>query len=192
MEMEKTEAAASEHKQDKKNHKEKKKLSETEKLQHEIEQLNVEKAELQDMLLRKAAEFDNYRKRMLKEKDEYRVTANKDLVAAILPILDNFDRGIKTSEESKNFDALLEGIKMVHSQIHDLFEGYHVRPIECIGKEFDPNLHEAMLIEDRADIEFEKTVIEEFEKGYMMGDAVLRHSKVKVAKKIEKEIQSEE
>jgi molecular chaperone GrpE len=124
---------------------------------------------------------------MLKEKDEYRVTANRDLVLAILPVLDNFDRGIKSSEETKNFDALLEGIKMVHHQIHDLFETYHVKAIECVNQEFDPNLHEALMIEEREDLPFDNTVVEEFEKGYMMGETVLRHAKVKVAKKVKKD-----
>lgn len=169
--------------------KEKKKSPSGEDMQLRVQELESQKAELQDMLLRKAAEFDNYRKRMLKEKEEYRVTANRDLVSAILPVLDNFDRGLKSSEETRNFDALVEGIKMVHQQIHDLFVSYHVRPIEALNQEFDPNLHEALMIEEREDIPFENTVVDEFEKGYMMGEAVLRHAKVKVAKLKKKENQ---
>ncbi len=170
-----------------KNHKKDKKKHHEDELQQKLEKLEAEKLELHDMLLRKAAEFDNYRKRTLKEKEEYRVTANRELVSAILPVLDNFDRGIKSSEESRNFDALMEGIKMVHQQIHNLFETYHVKPIECVNQEFDPNLHEALMIEEREDLPFDSTVVEEFERGYMMGEAVLRHAKVKVAKKIKKD-----
>ncbi len=168
-----------------KHHKKNPSQKKTEQLQQQIESLKNENKELKEMLLRKAAEFDNFRKRMLKEKEDFRLSANRDLIIEILPVLDNFERGLKASEETKNFDALLEGIKMVHSEIHKLFEDYNVTPIEAVGKEFDPNLHEALMMEERDDVEFDKTVVEEFERGYRMGDAVIRHAKVKVAKKKE-------
>ncbi|NPV01229.1 MAG: nucleotide exchange factor GrpE [Brevinematales bacterium] len=137
----------------------------------------------EDLFQRKAAEFENYKKRIIDEKEKFRVMANKDLVMDIFPIIDNFERGLKVTEQTKDFDGMAKGINMVLDGIHSVFSRFQVMPIESTGKEFDPNLHEAVMLEERDDIEEDMVVLEEFEKGYIMGDIVIKHSKVKVGRK---------
>ncbi len=152
-------------------------------LEKKMEQLEKEKNELEDLLKRKVAEFDNYKKRVLREKEEYRVLANKNLVLEILPIIDNFDRALKVADQNQNFKAMMEGLKMVHNQMENLLSNHEVEVIKSLGEEFDPNLHEAYLTEETDDEESANKVIDEFERGYRMGNNVIRSSKVKVAKK---------
>lgn len=149
----------------------------------ELDSLKAEKSDLEDLLKRKVAEFDNYKKRVIREKEEFRVLANKSLILEILPIIDNFDRALKAANQNQNFEAMMEGLKMVHGQMENLLSNNEVKPIEALGQEFDPNLHEAYMVEETEDEESANKVIDEFEKGYRMGGGVLRHSKVKVAKK---------
>lgn len=156
-----------------------------EKANEETQKLEDEKVKLQGLLQRKTADFDNFRKRTIKEKTDFMVRANQDLILEILPMLDNFERGLNAAEESKNFDALVEGIKMVHSSIHTLFEDYKITPIDAVGQEFDHNLHQAMNFMGTEDESLHNTVAEEFEKGYYMDDKVIRTSKVIVWKKKE-------
>ena len=152
-------------------------------LKEEIRALKEQNAVLDDSYKRKVADFDNYRKRMLKQMEDSAVEANKKIVARILPVLDNFGRALSHSEESRDFNTLHEGLKITNSEILRLFSDIGVKPIESVGKEFDPNLHEALMMEERDDVAFDKTVTDEIERGYTLGDAVIRHSKVKVAKK---------
>ena len=163
---------------------------EVEKLKHKLEQthsLLEEKdakiAEWEDSYRRKVADFDNYKKRILDEREKMRVMASKEIIMRIIPVISNFDRALKMSDISKNYDAMIEGVRMVSSQIHSVFEEYDVKPIESVGKEFDPNLHEAVMMEEREDIETDNLVLEEFEKGYTLGEMVVLHSKVKIGKK---------
>lgn len=152
-------------------------------LKTEFEKIKEQNASLDDSYKRKVADFDNYRKRMLKQMEDSAVEANRKIVSRILPVMDNFGRALKHSEESKDFNTLHEGLKITNAEIHRLFDDLGVKPIESVGKEFDPNLHEALMMEERDDVTFDKTVVEEIEKGYTIGDSVIRHSKVKVAKK---------
>lgn len=152
-------------------------------LKENVEKLAADNAGLDDQYKRKVADFDNYRKRMLRQMEEASDDANRKIVMRILPILDNFGRAIRDSEQNRDFQHLYDGLKITNSEIHRLFDDLGVKPIESVGKEFDPNLHEALLMEERDDVPFEKTVLEELEKGYMLGDMVVRHSKVKVGKK---------
>jgi molecular chaperone GrpE len=152
-------------------------------LKDSVEKLKSENAALDDSYRRKVADFDNYRKRMLKQMEDSSAEANRKLVLKIIPILDNFGRAIHNSETNKDFQGLYDGLKITNSEINRLFDDLGVKAIECVGKEFDPNLHEALMMEDRDDVAFDKTVVEELEKGYTLGDMVVRHSKVKVGKK---------
>jgi molecular chaperone GrpE len=156
-------------------------------LKDSVEKLKTENAALDDSYRRKVADFDNYRKRMLKQVEESSVEAGKKIVSKIVPIVDNFSRAIRNSEVNKDFNSLYEGLKITNSDINKLFDDLGVKPIDAVGKEFDPNLHEALMMEEREDVPFDKTVVEELEKGYTIGDSVIRHSKVKVAKKVEKQ-----
>lgn len=155
-------------------------------LKREVEELKKGNVELDDSYKRKVAEFDNYRKRMLKQMDDNTRDATRKVVSEILPILDNFGRALRNSEVNHEFDVLFGGLKITNDQIIALFEKLGIKAIDSIGCEFDPNLHEALMMEERDDVEFEKTVTEEFEKGYLIGDSIIRHAKVKVAKKISK------
>ena len=133
--------------------------------------------ELTDRLQRSIAEFDNYRKRTEKEKASMYVIGAKEVVEKILPIVDNFERGLATASEG---DAFADGMKMVYKQLMTTLEEIGVKPIEAVGQEFNPDFHNAVMhVEDEE--AGENVVVEEFQKGYTYKDFVVRHSMVKVA-----------
>lgn len=136
--------------------------------------------DLNDKLLRQRAEFENFRKRSEKEKSQMFDMGVKSFVEKILPVVDNFERGLaQVPEESKN-DSFVDGMNLIYKQILTAFDEIGVKAIETEGKEFDPNLHNAVMhIEDE---NFgENMIAEEFQKGYTYHDTVVRHSMVKVA-----------
>lgn len=133
--------------------------------------------ELTDRLKRTMAEFDNFRKRTEKEKSSMYIIGAKEIVEKILPVVDNFERGLAQAPED---DPFAEGMKMIYKQMMTAFDEMGVKPIETVGKEFDPNLHNAVMhVEDES--VGENIVVEEFQKGYTYKDFVVRHSMVKVA-----------
>ena len=133
--------------------------------------------ELTDRLKRQMAEFDNFRKRTEKEKSSMYIIGAKEIVEKILPVVDNFERGLAQAPED---DPFAEGMKMIYKQMMTAFDEMGVKPIEAVGKEFDPNLHNAVMhVEDES--VGENIVVEEFQKGYTYKDFVVRHSMVKVA-----------
>lgn len=133
--------------------------------------------ELTDRLKRTMAEFDNFRKRTEKEKSSMYIIGAKEIVEKILPVVDNFERGLAQAPED---DPFAEGMKMIYKQMMTAFDEMGVKPIEAVGKEFDPNLHNAVMhVEDES--VGENIVVEEFQKGYTYKDLVVRHSMVKVA-----------
>ena len=136
--------------------------------------------DLTDRLKRQMAEFDNYRKRTDKEKSAMYEIGAKDIVSKILPIVDNFERGLGGVEEEQKSDPFVEGMDMIYRQLLSTLEELDVKPIEAVGQPFDPNLHNAVMhVEDE---EFgESTVVEEFLKGYTYRSSVVRNSMVKVA-----------
>lgn len=134
-----------------------------------------------DNFIRTLADFNNYRRRSREEMESARKFAVEDIVIRLLPVLDNFERAIKTAEEMKDYDALHGGVILILRQLRDVLEKEGVKPIEAEGQEFDPNFHEAVMREDTEDYP-DNTVIEEFQKGYTLGDKVIRPSMVKVAK----------
>lgn len=139
----------------------------------------VDKAEyaaLYDKYLRLVAEFDNFKKRTQKEKDEIYSIAKTDVVMGLLPVIDNFERAEKFSED-KNIE---EGMTLIKKQFLEFLKKIGVEEIEADGKEFDPTLHNAVLHEDRDDVP-ENTVVEVLQKGYKLGDKVIRYAMVKVA-----------
>ena len=133
-----------------------------------------------DQLLRTLADFNNYRRRAREELDQARQFAIEDIVIRLLPILDNFERAIKTGEEIEEFDALHGGVVLILRQLRDVLEKEGIKPIEAEGRQFDPVLHEAVMREDTDEYP-DNTIIEEFQKGYILGDKVIRPSMVKVA-----------
>ena len=147
-----------------------KKKKEKDKFEQQIEDLT-------DRLKRSMAEFDNYRKRTEKEKSSMYIIGANDIVEKMLPIVDNFERGLAQAPED---DPFAEGMKMIYKQMMTAFDEMGVKPIEAVGKEFDPNLHNAVMhVEDES--VGENIVVEEFQKGYTYKDFVVRHSMVKVA-----------
>ena len=136
--------------------------------------------ELTDKLTRQMAEFDNFRKRTEKEKSQMYEVGAKDIIEKILPVVDNFERGLDAVPEEKKEDPFIQGMEKVYKQFMTVLESVEVKPIEALGNQFDPNFHNAVMhVEDENFGENE--VAEEFQKGYMYRDSVVRHSMVKVA-----------
>ena len=136
--------------------------------------------ELTDRLTRQMAEFDNFRKRTEKEKSQMYEIGAKDIIEKMLPVVDNFERGLDAVKEEDKEDPFIQGMEMVYKQLMTVLGELGVKPIEAVGKEFDPNFHNAVMhVEDE---NFGENIIaEEFQKGYMYRDSVVRHSMVKVA-----------
>ena len=136
--------------------------------------------ELNDRLMRNMAEFDNFRKRTEKEKSMMFELGAKDIVEKILPVIDNFERGLASISEEEKEGAFAKGIEAIYKQLLQTLETAGVKQIEALNKEFDPNFHNAVMhVEDE---EYgENVVVEEFQKGYMYRETVVRHSMVKVA-----------
>ena len=136
--------------------------------------------ELTDRVKRQMAEFENFRKRTEKEKSSMYEMGARDIIERILPVIDNFERGLAVIPEDKKEDPIAEGMEKIYSQIQKVFEEAGVKPIEAAVKEFDPNFHNAVMhVEDES--LGENIVAEELQKGYMYRDSVVRHSMVKVA-----------
>ena len=136
--------------------------------------------ELQDRVKRQMAEFDNYRKRTDKEKSAMFEMGASDVIKKLLPIVDNFERGFKAITDEEKETPFAKGMDMVYKQTMKMLEDLEVKPIEAVGLEFNPDVHNAVMhVED--DSVGEGIVVEEFEKGYTYRDTVIRHSMVKVA-----------
>ena len=158
----------------------------------ELEALLAERDDLKDQLLRKAADFDNYRKRVLKEKDEARQFANAALLEDLCQVLDDFERAIRSSETAKDFDAFHSGIVMIEGQFASMLERkYNLKRLDSVGKPFSPDQHEAIAMEPAVEGK-EVVVVEEYQKGYQLHDRVLRTAKVKVGHLKNKEIREGE
>lgn len=171
------ETGEKDNKKEKKSEK-KKNAAEIEKLKKELEKAQGELAENKDKYLRLAAEYDNFRRRAAKEKEGVYSDAYSDVISAILPVIDNLERAVKFSEDKES--KLYEGLSMTLRSFEETLEKLGVSVIESDGKEFDPNLHNAVMhVED--DSYGENTVVETFSKGYRKGDKIIRYAMVKVA-----------
>ena len=136
--------------------------------------------DLTDKLRRQMAEFDNFRKRTEKEKSGMFEMGAKSVVEKLLPVVDNFERGLASVPEEQKEDPFVAGVDKVYKQLLTVFDELGVKPIEAVGQPFDPNFHNAVMhVED--DEQGENVVVEEFQKGYIYHDSVVRHSMVKVA-----------
>ncbi len=165
--------------QKKPEHKKEAKLDvESDNLKKELEQKDKANEELTDTLKRLQAEFENYKKRVEKEKMEFVKYAHAEVIASMLPVLDSFEIALKNTIDKEKF---VEGMKIVYAQLHSLLEAEGLSPIKSVGENFDPYKHEVLMKEesDKPD----GTILEEFQKGYMLNDKVLRFSKVKISGK---------
>ena len=134
--------------------------------------------ELTETLQRLQAEFENYKKRIEKELSNFAKIANKETIKKLLPIIDDFELALKNCRAKDDF---YKGIELIYSHLIDALHSQGLKHIECVGKKFDPYYHEALLTEE-SDKE-DNMILEELQKGYVLNDKVIRHSKVKVAKK---------
>jgi len=153
---------------------------ELEKIKTQLEEKSKQCEEYFEKLQRTAAEFDNYKKRTAREKEALYFDAKSEVVAAFLPVVDNLERAIEAAKNATNAESLKEGIELVYRQMQDVLKKLDVEVIEAVGNEFDPNLHNAVShIEDEN--YGSNVVVEEFQKGYICKDKVIRYSMVKVA-----------
>jgi molecular chaperone GrpE len=142
--------------------------------------LRQERDSLQDRLLRTAAEFDNYRKRVERERRDLSEFIASDVISEVLPILDNFERALQAPAPPEA-DSFRKGIELTHKQMLEMLRKRGVKPIEALGADFDPNFHQAVIHEASSDHR-EGEVMQELQRGYMIGDRLLRPAMVKVAK----------
>lgn len=143
----------------------------------EVAALTRERDELKDRLLRQAAEFDNYRKRVERERRAQAEESVVRLLSELLGVIDDFDLALTTADTGGSYR---KGIELIHGKLHELLRKQNVKQIEAVGTQFDPNLHEAV-IHEPSGVHREGEVISELRKGYMLGDRLLRPSMVKVA-----------
>ncbi len=138
-------------------------------------------AELEDRTKRQMAEFENFRKRSTKEKEQMFAMGERSVIEKILPVVDNFERGLATIPEEEKGSAFADGMEMIYRQLMTQLDAMGVKSIEAVGQDFDPNLHNAVMQVDSDEFESGK-VAQELQKGYMYHDTVVRHSMVGVVK----------
>jgi molecular chaperone GrpE len=153
---------------------------EAEAQEQALDALRKEKDALQDRLLRVAAEFDNYRKRVERDRREQAESATADALSDLLPIIDDLERALKAPATGEA-EGFRKGIELIHQQTIELLRKRGAKPIDAVGTDFDPRYHQAVVQESSADHR-EGEVMEEFARGYMLGDRLLRPAMVKVAK----------
>jgi molecular chaperone GrpE len=143
--------------------------------------LEEETAQVKDKLLRLAAEFDNFKKRKAKEFETVIKMANDELVMEIITVLDNFERALAAAKTNDDFSSFHQGVELIYRQFEEILKKQGVRPIETVGQEFNPHVHEAVQQVDQAD-KPSHTVVQEMQKGYMLHDRMVRAAKVIVNK----------
>lgn len=142
--------------------------------------LEEQVSSLRDQLLRKSAEFENYKRRTDAEKADYFTYANEKLIKELLPVLDDFSRALKAYDESHDSESLKKGVELVNDRLNNALAKHGLKEIDSNGKDFDVDLHEALLQQPAENTEPNK-VLDTIEKGYKLGDKVIRHAKVIVS-----------
>jgi len=156
-----------------------------EELKRRLEEKDKEAKENYERMLRMAADLDNYKKRASREKEDWTKFANEEFIKAILPFIDNLERAINHSEKTKDLQGFVEGLQLTIQQLLQTLSRFGVSAIESVGKPFDPAFHEAMMVVETADHE-PNQVVQEFQKGYLLKDRLLRPASVSVSKLKEK------
>ena len=144
-------------------------------LEKALEEAAAKQAETEDRLLRTLAEYDNFKKRSIREKEEINFLAKSELIAKLLPVFDNFDR----AQQFSSAEDYTKGVDMIIAQFFQILEGLEVRSVAEVGDQFDPAFHEAVFREEKEGVE-ENTITEVLQKGYAVGDKVIRTAMVKV------------
>jgi molecular chaperone GrpE len=155
-------------------------------LKKKLEEKEKEAKENYDRLLRTAADFENYKKRAAKEKEDWTKFANEDLIRTILPFIDNLERAVNHAQKVVDTGFLIEGVRLTIQQLLQTLSKFGLSSFESVGKPFDPAMHEAMLVVETNTLE-PNQVVEEFQKGYLLNDRLLRPATVSVSKAPEKE-----
>ena len=163
------------------------KEKEIEELKKKLEEREKEFKEHHDRLLRLAADFENYKKRAAREKEDWTKFANEDLIKAILPFIDNLERAVNHAQKVADTGVLIEGVRLTLQQLLQALNKFGVASFESVGKPFDPAMHEAMLVVETNQHE-PNQVMEEFQKGYLLNNRLLRPATVSVSKSSEKEV----
>jgi molecular chaperone GrpE len=146
----------------------------------ELESLKARLNEANDKFLRLHAEFDNYKRRTMKEKSEILQTAGKDVILALLPVIDDFERAQRASESLQDIEAYKEGINLIHQKFNSILQAKGLKPVDSIGSDFNVDLHEAITNIPAPDEDMKGKVIDETEKGYTLNGHVIRFAKVVV------------
>lgn len=149
--------------------------SETEEIAKDIE---TELGNMKDKYLRLSAEFDNYRKRTLKEKSDLLKYASEDVLTDLLPVVDDLDRALNAIEEAKDVAAVKEGLKLIVNKFHDFLKSKGIKEIDAMGKDLDTDLHEAVTKIPAPDDKSKGKIVDVIQKGYLLNDKVIRFSKV--------------
>lgn len=151
-----------------------------EAMQSELERLRTDVEDTHERYLRTLADFDNFRRRQREETSRLTGVAREELICKLLPIMDNFERTLRASEEQHSYESLVEGVSLTLRQLNDMLRSQGVEPIEAKGEEFNPELHEAVMRVE-SDEYPDNTVVDELEKGYTLNGKVLRPARVRVA-----------
>jgi molecular chaperone GrpE len=146
-----------------------------------LEKAQTEAAGHHDRWMRLAAEFENYKRRSARQFGELVQSANERLVMQLLPVLDNFELALNHEGDDESLESFQKGVEMIFGQLHDVLESEGLKPFDSVGKPFDPNIHDAVMQMESEEHE-SGMVVEEVQKGYTLGDRVLRHTKVVVSK----------
>lgn len=152
------------------------------KLKKELEEKTQELAELKDKYLRLFAEFDNYKKRTVREKLELMSTASEDIMAHLLPVLDDFDRAKQSADDENTNEVFSEGVALVYEKLYNLLKAKGLEPMETNGEVFDPEFHDAITEIPAPSNEMKGKVVDTIEKGYKLKEKIIRHAKVVVGK----------
>jgi molecular chaperone GrpE len=158
------------------------KIKDEESLEDKMAKIEADLEDWKSAYARKNAEFQNFTKRKQNELEEFRKYASEKVVLKVLEAVDNLERGVAASVETKDFDALVKGVEMTLSQMHGIMNTEGVTPIEAVGKEYNPHLHQAVMTENCEEVDNDH-IIMELQKGYKMKERVIRPSMVKVCKK---------
>ena len=160
----------------------KKKSSKKESNKDKIKGLETELAEAKDKYLRLYAEFDNYKKRTIKERLDLMSTAGREMISALLPIIDDFDRAKKSAEDESTNEVFSEGVSLVYDKLNKMLEAKGLNAMTTNGEVFDPELHDAISEIPAMGEELKGKIIDTIEKGYYLNDTIIRHAKVVVGK----------
>ncbi|MBN1387795.1 MAG: nucleotide exchange factor GrpE [Bacteroidales bacterium] len=163
---------------EKEEHKEKEQVSD--RSGEKEEDISVKLAELQDKYLRLSAEFDNYRKRTLKERIELIKSAGENILVSLLPVMDDFDRAVSLIETTSDCKAMEEGLKLIYGKMKDFLKQNGVKEIDALDKDFDTDLHEAVTKIPAAEKKKKGKVVDVIQKGYYLNDKIIRYAKVVV------------